>query len=105
MKTCILIIAMLGLVSADPAGQGKVPVADTAASALNPFAAYFAGVELITSDKNLDPAQRARRYRRLCEITGVTGEKAKIFMQRFKSDPAGWQKFETTVMELLRKKE
>jgi hypothetical protein len=64
----------------------------------------MAGVELIVSDKSLDPPSQARRYRRLCEITGVTAEKAKLYLRRFESDPAGWQKFETMVMELLQNK-
>lgn len=97
MKTCIFVIAIFGLVSAGLAGKGSEPAQDQ-------FAAYFAGIELILSEKSLGPADQARRYRRLCEITGVTGEKAKNFLQRFKSDPAGWQKFETLVMELLQKK-
>jgi hypothetical protein len=94
MKTCILFAAIISLTAAAP----------SAVAPQNSYAAYVAGVELIVADKTLDPAEQARRYRRLCEITGVTGEKAKSFLQQLKSDPAGWQKFETLVMDLLQKK-
>ena len=68
------------------------------------FIAYVAGIELIISDKSLSPQEQARRYRRLCAITGISGEKAKAFIQQYKTDPAGWRKFETMVMELLQRK-
>jgi hypothetical protein len=94
MKTCILIAAIISLAAAGTPAVGPQ----------NSYAAYVAGVELLVADKTLDSAEQARRYHRLCEITGVTGEKAKSFLQRLKRDPAGWEKFETMVMELLQKK-
>lgn len=68
------------------------------------FAAYIAGIELIASDRSLSLQEQTRHYRGLCSITGISGEKAKAFILQYKTDPAGWQKFETMVMELLQKK-
>jgi hypothetical protein len=96
MKKCILAIAALVIFLAGGAAAENIRESN--------FAAYVAGVELIISDKSLNPQEQARRYRRLCAITGVSGEKAKAFILQYKTDPAGWQKFETMVMELLQNK-
>lgn len=87
----MLCLALTGPVSAGNAPQSA-------------FAAYMAGVEMIVADKSLGPVEQARRYRKLCAITGISGDLAKAFLLRYKNDPAGWQKFETSVMELLQKK-
>jgi hypothetical protein len=99
MKTYILCSAALVL-----ALTGISGAAGTENGHRNRFAEYVAGVELILGDKNLSPVEQARRYRSLCEITGVNGGKAKAFVEQYRSDPAGWQTFEAMVLKLLQKK-
>jgi hypothetical protein len=96
MKTCILCAAVIALALTGTAGAQSGP--------RDRYAAYVAGVEVILSDKNLSTGEQARRYRRLCEATGVNGEKAKAFLGLYKGDPAGWQTFEAMVLNLLQKK-
>jgi hypothetical protein len=98
MKPCILYIVALVLVLAAGGSAGAEKGENTR------FAEYVAGVELILGEKNLSSAAQARRYRSLCIITGVNRENAKAFIERFRNDPAGWQKFEALVLELLQKK-
>jgi hypothetical protein len=66
--------------------------------------AYLAGVELLSSNKNLLRRQLALRYRRLREITGINGAQAKTFVLGYKNDPAGWQKVRAAVLDTLQKK-
>ena len=69
------------------------------------YAAYVAGIEMILTDKSLNTEAAALRYRKLREITGISGEEAKKFILRLKNDPAGWQTFESKVMDLIQKKD
>jgi hypothetical protein len=96
MKKCILAIPVLVFLLAGGTAAENIRESN--------FAAYIAGIELIINDKNLSPEGQARCYRRLCTITGISGEKAKAFILQYKTDPAGWQKFETMVTDLLQKK-
>jgi len=66
--------------------------------------AYLAGIELLSSNKNLSRRQLALRYRRLREITGITGAQAKAFVLGYKNDPVGWQKVRAAVLDTLQKK-
>jgi hypothetical protein len=96
MKKCILGFVALSLILAGAHAAEMAPQ--------NNFAAYIAGIEMINADKTLSPFEQSCRYRKLCAITGVGGGQAKAFLLRYKNDPAGWQKFESMVMELLQKK-
>jgi hypothetical protein len=96
MKTYILCAAVIALALTGAAGAQSGP--------RDRYAAYVAGMEVILGDKNLSPGEQARRYRRLCEVTGINGEKAKAFLEQYKGDPAGWQTFEAMVLDLLQKK-
>jgi hypothetical protein len=66
--------------------------------------AYLAGVESLAANKSLSRRQLASRYRRLREITGINGAKAKAFVLGYKNDPAGWQKVRAAVLDTLQKK-
>jgi hypothetical protein len=68
------------------------------------FVRYFAGMEMLTTDSKCSRPQKAQRYRSLCRITGVSGEKAREFVRRYSNDPEGWQKFMAAVLEVLQKK-
>jgi hypothetical protein len=68
------------------------------------YVRYFAGLEMILTDKTLSRPAQASRYRRLCAVTGVSGADAKVFMTGYRDDPAGWQKFMASVLEALEKK-
>jgi hypothetical protein len=70
----------------------------------NSYICYFAGVELLSSGTTFSAKDKADRYRRLCEVTGVNGAAAKAFAITYRSDPAGWQKFQSAVLEILQKK-
>jgi hypothetical protein len=96
MKKCILGFITLSLILAGAHAVEMVPQ--------NNFAAYIAGIEMINADKTLSLFEQSCRYRKLRAITGVGGEQAKAFLLRYKNDPAGWQKFETMVLDLLQKK-
>jgi len=86
-----MVIALRGGMATEIGGSGN-------------YAAYVAGIEIILGDKSLSPADAARRYRTLCKITGVAAKDAKRFILQFRNDPAGWQKFETLVMDNIQKK-
>jgi hypothetical protein len=66
---------------------------------------YFAGISMLMTDAKSSRPQKAERYRRLCLLTGVSGQQAKAFVLRYKADPEGWQKFMAAVHEILKKKE
>jgi hypothetical protein len=65
---------------------------------------YFAGIELLSTDKTLNLQQKAERYRRLCVVTGINGVRAKAMVNKYKNDPAGWQKLRTAVLDVLQKR-
>jgi hypothetical protein len=67
------------------------------------YVSYFAGMELLTSNKTLSRMQIALRYRRLCTVTGINGARAKAFVAGYRNDPAGWQKVRAAVLEALQK--
>jgi hypothetical protein len=96
MKKCILLLFACSIMC------GRCALAQH--TVRDPFVVYVAGIELIAGDKTLGPEERARRYHELCMITGITGEKAKKIVLQYKNDPAGWEKIEISVMELLQKK-
>jgi hypothetical protein len=100
MKKKIAAITVLLLIGAFCAASG----ADQALP-YNRYVCYFAGVELLSTATALGRQARAERYRQLCEVTGVTGTAAKAFALKYRYDPAGWQKFQSKVLETLQKKE
>ncbi len=65
---------------------------------------YFAGIELLSTDKRLNWQQKAERYRRLCLVTGIDGPKARALVIRYKYDPGGWQKLRAAVLDVLQKR-
>lgn len=70
---------------------------------LQHYAEYFAGVQLLSSDKVLTPQQKALRYKKLSEISGITADQAKLFLNQYKNNPAQWKEFQKTVLAILQK--
>ncbi len=68
------------------------------------YVSYFAGIDLLSTDKTLNQQQKAERYRRLCAVTGIDGPKAKAMVNKYKNDPAGWQKLRAAVLDVLQKR-
>jgi hypothetical protein len=68
------------------------------------YVQYFAGIEMLATDAKSDHPQKAQRYRSLCRITGVSGEKARAFVRSYQNNPEGWQKFMAAVLEVIQKK-
>jgi hypothetical protein len=75
-----------------------------ATPSVDSYARYFAGVEMLSTDAKSSQPQKAQRYRRLCLITGISGEKAKAFVLGYRNDPEGWRKFTAVVLDILQKK-
>lgn len=75
----------------------------SATEALQHYAEYFAGIQLLSSDKVLTPQQKALRYKKLSEISGITADQAKLFINKYKNDPVQWQDFQKTVLAILQK--
>ena len=99
MKKNILLLAVIffiGAFVAVHAADSRQPYGD--------YISYFAGVELLATDKTLSPAQVSERYRRLCVLTGIDGAKARAFAKEFTNDPTGWQKLRAAVLDLLQKR-
>jgi hypothetical protein len=99
MKKIILLFSAISLIGA----LGAVHAADSRQPYGN-YVSYFAGVELLATDKTLSPAQVSQRYRRLCMLTGIDGAKARTFAKEFTNDPTGWQKLRAAVLDLLQKR-
>ena len=68
------------------------------------FAEYFAGVQVLVSNKTIQQKDRACCYKKLCAITGVNAGLAAKFIRSYADDPAGWQKFQQSVADLLQHK-
>jgi hypothetical protein len=75
-----------------------------ATPSLESYARYFAGVEMLSTDAKTSRPLKALRYRRLCLLTGINGEKAKAFVLGYRNDPEGWRKFTAAVLDILQKK-
>ncbi|HMD67699.1 MAG TPA: hypothetical protein VKF42_02405 [Chitinivibrionales bacterium] len=99
MKKNLLILTALFLICA----TGAARAADSAPLYQN-FVSYFAGIELLSTDKTLSRTQAAQRYHRLCVLTGIDGAKAKVFVNGYRNDPAGWQKLRAAVLDALQKR-
>ncbi len=99
MKKNLLMLAALFLICA----IGAVRAADIAPPYQN-LVSYFAGIELLATDKTVSRTQAAQRYRRLCALTGINGATAKAFVNRYRNDPAGWQKLRAAVLDALQKR-
>ncbi len=68
------------------------------------YVSYFAGVDMLAVDKTLSARQKIERYKRLCLVTGIDGPKARVMINRYKNDPAGWQQFRAAVLTVLEKR-
>ena len=68
------------------------------------FVHYFAGISMIVTDGKSSRPQKAARYRRLCLLTGVSGQQAQAFVRKYRDDPEGWQKFMAAVQQVIQKK-
>ncbi len=66
--------------------------------------AYYAGVQVISADTSVGRKEMAKRYRLLCKVTHTTREQAREYLKQLKNNPAEWQKFQSSVLELLQKK-
>jgi hypothetical protein len=86
---------------------GAYCIADSAETqpSLENYLRYFAGIEMLATDKTGNRRLQAAQYRRLCVVTGISGAMAKDFALGYKNDPAGWQKFLSAVLDVLQKKE
>jgi hypothetical protein len=68
------------------------------------YAEYFAGVQVLVSNKTIPQKDRACSYKKLCALSGVNAGLAAKFIRSYADDPAGWQKFQQSVAELLQHK-
>jgi hypothetical protein len=62
---------------------------------------FMAGLELIDSDRNLDGAAKAKKYKQLCSLTGLNAASAAKIIEQYKNRPEEWQTVQTSVMEML----
>jgi hypothetical protein len=67
------------------------------ASSTKNFASFLAGILLIEENKNLSPDQKAREYKQLQQITGISGSEAIQFINSFRDAPAEFKKIYTSV--------
>jgi len=65
------------------------------------MARFFAGVALIRSAPLISDADRARRYRELEAVCGVTGKDASAFINRCRGNPAEWKRINDLTIPLL----
>lgn len=85
----LLIVLIRGVVLSDPP--------DTT----NGLAQYVAGLEMIKQAHGIDTQQRARLYRELEEITGISADRAIALLRKHNHRPEMWQKIQQSVVAIL----
>lgn len=73
----------------------------TAASSIDSFASFLAGILLIEESRNLSSEQKAIEYKNLQHITGISGSEAILFINSFRENPAEFKKIYNSVKAKL----
>lgn len=69
------------------------------------LARFIGGIEMMESERTLSPAEQAAWYQKICELTGLTSEKIKELIDRFKNNPEKWAKILEFASQEISKKE
>lgn len=69
------------------------------------LARFIAGIEFLEAERTLSPAEKSEWYKKLCELTGLSTEKAEIIVDRFKNNPEKWAKVLEYASQEVKKKE
>jgi len=93
-----LLFCSLSLAAA-PVKPSALPPALTAEESR--YAEYLAGVLILRSSTDMDSTARAAWYRRLEKITGFNVAKARIFGDRYSTDPESFGKILTETQNRL----
>jgi len=107
MWKIILICGMFAALIAPSAAsaQGEAQVQDSVKAPPSDsdmrMARFFAGMALIRSAPLASDAERARFYRELEAVCGVTGEDASVFLERCRSNPAEWKRISDLTIPIL----
>jgi len=88
MATGLLIGAYGGIRQADTVGQGK-------------YCYYLAGVTLLDKDSKDNAVVKAQKYKKLCQLTGVTAVSIRGFIDRYTNKPDQWQKVQAVIADIL----
>ena len=62
---------------------------------------FFAGVTLLQQQRDLKPGEKARKFRELEAMTGITAEKANALLLHYRERPVEWQKIYNGMVKLL----
>ncbi len=67
------------------------------ASSTDNFASFLAGILLIEENRNLSSGQKAIEYKKLQQITGISGSDAIRFINSYRDKPAEFKKIYASI--------
>jgi hypothetical protein len=66
---------------------------------------FICGILLLNSKPAMKDSIKHLRYAELEKVTGVSGNEAISFIERYREKPEEWQKIETSILKLLENKD
>jgi hypothetical protein len=66
---------------------------------------FICGILLLNSKPKMNDSIKLLRYSELEKVTGVSGNEAISFIERYREKPEEWKKIETSILKLLDKKD